>query len=241
LIAQPKISIIIPTFNEEKLGLLPKLLKQVSAIDSVEVICVDSDSTDNTKEVIKEFKAVLLNVKTNSRAKRQNEGIKIAKGEIIFLHHPRSIIDPMSLKYLIKNHSNIIWGGLTHRFDKSHYLLKFTSWYSNRIRAKFSSILYLDHCIFFRRDLLQNDLTPVPEVDIFEDTYFSIKLKKLSKVKPIILPFTSMTSAIRFESNGIWLQAIMNQILKICFKLHIPHKIMNKIYEKGLSLNSRYK
>ena len=215
-------------------------------MDFVEVICVDSFSKDNTVQIIESKKAPEFNIRmiqceTNSRAKRLNIGIKEAIGEVVFLHHPRSIIDRNSLNYLAENYNQLSWGGLTHKFDRNHYLLKFTSWYSNQIRGKWRSILYLDHCIFFRRELLENDKSPVPEVDIFEDTYLSLKLKKITKSSAVILPFNSQTSAIRFEKNGIWLQAIMNQILKICYMLNVPHKTMNKIYEKGLSLNSRYK
>ncbi len=241
LSSRPIISIIIPTFNEEKLGLLPKILNVFEGISFVEVICVDSNSSDDTKNIISKYNAKIITCETNSRAKRLNAGINASSGEIILLHHPRSIIDVEAIHYLSKNVKKIKWGGLRHKFNNGHYLLNFTSWYSNQVRGKLRSILYLDHCIYFKREFLVDDASPVPEVDIFEDTYLSLKLKKISKTSAVILDYNSETSAIRFETNGIWLQAFMNQVLKLCYMLKVPHKMMNKIYEKGLSLNSRYK
>ena len=108
----------------------------------------------------------------------------------------------------------------------------------NFIRGDFRKIYYLDHCIFFQKDLVGSDKNFVPDVDIFEDTYLSQKLAKISF--PTRLRFTSTTSAIRFQKNGVWRQAILNQILKAGFLLGISKTFMNKVYEKGLNLNSKY-
>ena len=58
-------------------------------------------------------------------------------------------------------------------------------------------------------------------------------------MKAQLLPFISTTSAIRFTKNGLWTQALMNQILKLGFHIGVPHDTMNKIYERGLNLNSK--
>jgi hypothetical protein len=175
----------------------------------------------------------------HSRAARLNIGFHRAKGEIILFHHPRSVVEHGGIRYLIERSLDSnrppSWGGFTHQFDYSHKLLKFTSWYSNQIRGAWRGILYLDHCIYFDSKLWTQDL---PDIDVFEDTVLSQRLRKLCQ--PIILPFLSTTSAIRFETNGVWKQAIINQVLKIAFYLHIPHALMNRFYEKGLGLNSNY-
>ena len=134
--------------------------------------------------------------------------------------------------------NEVTWGGLTHKFDVKHPLLKFTSWYSNMVRGRIREILYLDHCIFFKRSLLSEE-APVPEVDIFEDTLLSLKLKRISHLE--ILPFISLTSSIRFTHRGIFFQAIVNQLMKVGYFLNFSDKWMNRLYEGSLRLNSRYK
>lgn len=172
-----------------------------------------------------------------SRAERLNIGFHKSRGSIVLFHHPRSFVEPAGIQQLIDlsemQNREEMWGGFTHQFDKAHWLLKFTSWYSNEIRGKGKGILYLDHCIFFSRELWKQN---IPHVEIFEDTLLSYNF--LKKSKPVILPFKSQTSAVRFEKNGLWRQSLMNQVLKIGFFLKVPHTTMNLIYEKGLGLNN---
>lgn len=214
------LSIVVPTDRETNCALLQMALRAFDSIGDIEVICVAKHEAP-------------------SRAARLNLGFHRAQGEIVLFHHPRSFVDPTGIRFLVKisqrPNRELLWGGFTHQFDMHHRLLKFTSWYSNRVRARLRGILYLDHCIFFDRRLWRIDL---PNVDIFEDTLLSYEFRKVTM--PVVLPYTSTTSAIRFKKNGIYLQAILNQLLKLAFHAHIPHSRLNRVYEGGLELNSKY-
>jgi GT2 family glycosyltransferase len=129
------------------------------------------------------------------------------------------------------------WGAFTHQFSISHPLLDFTSWYSNYIRGGLRSIYYLDHCIFAQKQLLL-DVGLLPDIDIFEDTEICLRLKKQGK--PIRLPFISQTSAVRFQVQGIYQQALKNQYLKWLYYFNRSDTKMNRLYEKGLELNTKY-
>lgn len=76
-----KISIIIPTYNEEKC--LPVLLDSIKKqdADNYEVIVADADSSDNTVSIAKEYSAKV--VKGGMPAVGRNNGAKVAKGEIL--------------------------------------------------------------------------------------------------------------------------------------------------------------
>lgn len=231
------LSIVLPTFNESRGGYLPRILQNLAKLSDAEVIVVDGGSVDDSLQLIEQSVVKLIQLPNSTRAARLNKGIEASNGEVILLHHPRSIVGSNALKRIYETCSgnNEAWGGLTHKFDAEHPLLKFTSWYSNRIRCDRRGIVYLDHCIFFNRALVV-DGPLIPDVPIFEDTELSKLLRK--KSRPVRLMEVAETSAIRFQQNGMLKQAVLNQLLKIAYYLKLPRTRMNNTYEKGLDLNN---
>lgn len=230
------LSIILPTQNEMRSGLLNPIMSSLAQVVDAEVIVVDGDSDDGTLELLSNFDLKLIAAPGASRAAKLNAGIAAASGDMIFLHHPRSLVQPESFLQIAElgKERARVWGGLSHRFDYEHPLLRFTSWYSNRIRCDRSGILYLDHCIFFDGGFKEEGFK-IPDVDIFEDTELSKLLRRHSR--PVRLPAVARTSAIRFRRNGIYRQALLNQRMKLAYYLNFPHDKMNRQYEKGLNLN----
>lgn len=233
------LSIIIPTYNEIKNKMIqtsfPKLYELSKSSKDLEVLIIDSFSTDGTLELAKKYNFTISQIQTNSRGIRLNHGIEMALGEMIILHHPRSILSEKGITYLINN-PQLKWGAFKHQFDRQHPLLKFTSFYSNYIRGR-RGIFYLDHCIFSQKILLEK-AGLVPEIEIFEDTELCLRLLKHSP--GALLPYTSITSAIRFDKNGLIKQSLLNQAAKLKYYMNFNHQKINKIYEKNVNLNSTH-
>lgn len=76
-----KISIIIPTYNEEEY--LPKLLESIRSQDftDYEIIVADAQSIDNTREIAKEYGCIV--VEGGLPGPGRNRGAEVAKGEIL--------------------------------------------------------------------------------------------------------------------------------------------------------------
>ncbi len=76
-----KISIIIPTYNEEEY--LPKLLESIKSQDftDYEVIVADAQSDDNTREIAKEYGCIV--VEGGLPGPGRNRGAEVAQGEIL--------------------------------------------------------------------------------------------------------------------------------------------------------------
>ncbi|MFP5081165.1 glycosyltransferase family 2 protein [Pedobacter sp. JCM 36344] len=84
----PLFSIIIRSFNEEKhIGKLIKGIRQQSVFNEVEIILVDSGSTDNTVSIASELGAVIVSIMPEdfSFGRALNIGCRKAKGKFLIL------------------------------------------------------------------------------------------------------------------------------------------------------------
>ncbi len=236
-----KISVVIPVKNEMKLKFHRKIIKSFIGRDNFDLIWVLGKNNDGTFEDLQKLGQKVVTTVKNSRAARLNIGIREAKNDVVLLNHPRSFLTAEALDQVSHYDfsSQQIWGGFTHKFyNNNSPLLKFTSFYSNHVRLRLANVIYLDHCIFFSKSMLSQGEDLVKEVDIFEDTYLSYKLRSIAR--PIRLKGHSITSPVRFESNGFFKQAFLNQKMKLQFHLGTSKIKMNKEYEKNLNLNSTY-
>lgn len=104
----PKISIIVPTYNEGLVikSKLESLLKTSYPNNLYEIIVVDSGSTDNTCDMIRKFRnkgiVLLQQEKRLGKASAINFALKQAKGEIIILSDANSKFQPDSLSKIVQ-------------------------------------------------------------------------------------------------------------------------------------------
>jgi glycosyltransferase involved in cell wall biosynthesis len=240
-----RLSIILPCLNEIRHGYLENILTNLVAqdgeIEIITVVSVSDDGTDNIlEEYIKRYAQVqIVRSLAKNRAQRLNDGIAISTGDIILLHHPATLLPERIVLQLIEQTlgSGGKWGAFRHSFDFTHWLLHFTSWYSDNVRVKQKSLVYLDHCPFIDRQLLAQ-IGNVPDLDIFEDTVLSDRLRQFSK--PLLAKGQVITSARRFRQRGIYRHAMLNQLLKICYHFNIDPRWLNLLYEQKASINVKY-
>jgi glycosyltransferase involved in cell wall biosynthesis len=233
-------SVVLPCFNESRHGYLPKILENLSQqAGNKQLIAVVSPSSDDTLAIVRQFPQVeLIEAAASNRAQRLNVGIAASGGDTVLLHHPATLLPPQNAflqaeATLAK--TGAVWGGFGHSFDLDHWLLRFTSWYSTTQRSR--RILYLDHCIFARRQVLSR-IGGVPDMDIFEDTALSVALRKWGK--PAIASGKIITSARRFKERGIYRQALLNQLLKVMYHSKQDPKRLNWLYERNSQINVSY-
>ncbi len=139
---QPFISIVVPTYNEEKCIKLriENLLAQDYPVDRYEVIVVDSGSTDRTLETAKSYEAVNPNVVVLDEGERKgkasaiNFGSSRAKGDIILVTDANTVFREIVLKEIAPHFKNPKVGAAGGRFVPSNVdnkLVRASSFYWN--------------------------------------------------------------------------------------------------------------
>jgi glycosyltransferase involved in cell wall biosynthesis len=115
------LSIIIPTYNEEKdIGDCLNSLKEQS-YKNFEIIVVDDGSTDKTREIVGKFKKIkLIEGEHKGPGFSRNLGAKKAKGEVLIFVDADMTFDKDYLKNLLKpilENEKVI--GTTHDYEEA--------------------------------------------------------------------------------------------------------------------------
>ncbi|MDP7554830.1 MAG: TIGR04283 family arsenosugar biosynthesis glycosyltransferase [Nitrospinota bacterium] len=222
-----KISIIIPTLNESLL--LQRLLCGLNKIidSQVEIIVVDGGSNDNTLEIASKY-AHQVFVTEQGRATQMNYGAAFAKGEVLFFLHADSMLTTnafQKLKEIVKE-SAYVGGAFRLQIDSNKLLLSIISQVVN-LRSRFFHLVYGDQGIFVRKknflEIGKFLVTP-----LMEDVEFYGRLRASGKT--VILNEKILTSARRWEKEGILYATFRNWLLLIMYYMGIPAKQLEKLY-----------
>ena len=128
----PTVSIIVPAYNAEKniAELIKSLLNQDYPKELFEIIVVDNNSTDRTKEIVKQYPVKLLeeNAVQSSYAAR-NKGILTAKNEILAFVDSDCVATPQwvkeGVKELVSESADLVGGNVEFVYSKKKTAAEF--------------------------------------------------------------------------------------------------------------------
>ncbi len=218
------LTIVIPTLNEENhIFVLLKLILDRPR-DWLEVIVVDGGSTDNTLQLIDNFRTVKLFQAERGKARQMNIGANKAKhSHLLFLHADTSF-EPQFLDETYKQLESTKAGAFTMKFDKRSFWLKLYSWFT---QFNFTIFTYGDQGLLIRKSLFE-ELNGFKEIPILEDIDIIKRIKKRTKFKRLKQVVT--TSSRRFEKYGQIRQQLRNLLIVLAFYLGVSPDYLARFY-----------
>ncbi|UZE97545.1 TIGR04283 family arsenosugar biosynthesis glycosyltransferase [Alkalimarinus alittae] len=223
---QLRISIIIPTLNEEKT--IKKSLKalQLLRLYGAEVIVADGGSRDNTKSECNHLVDCWVDA-PKGRATQMNAGADVARFTAMLFLHADTVLPGNSvnlLKAFIESTS--IWGRFNVRLsgDKKMYRVveSMMNW-----RSMLTGIATGDQAIFVRKAYFER-VGRFPQQPLMEDVALTQKLKKISRPYCIKIPVT--TDSRRWEKHGVWKTILLMWSLRFKYMLGVDVEKLHRQY-----------
>ncbi len=214
--AVAKISIIIPTLNEEKV--LKNTIANIPEDPYTELIVVDGGSTDRTEGIARLYTEKFYRVATPSRSEQMNLGAKYSEGDLLIFLHADSLLPKDGLNKIRDAISSGAIGGAFNLSIKSERSsLRLIAFIAN-IRSRLTRIPYGDQGIFVKKAVFK-EIGGFKSIPLMEDIDFSLRLKKRGKV--VFIKDKIVTSDRRWEREGVIWGTLRNWLLTVLFYLGV--------------------
>ncbi|MCA9037635.1 MAG: TIGR04283 family arsenosugar biosynthesis glycosyltransferase [Planctomycetaceae bacterium] len=239
---QDRLSVIIPTLNEE--SCLPRTLKQFSSLpddSSLEVIVADGGSCDKTISIAESFGARVVSC-NSGRGPQLNSGACISTGEwLLFLHADtllppdyRSQIEQLLAEVPSVNPADrqsqrfIRAGAFRLRIDAEGWIYRIIEAGAN-LRSRWRQMPYGDQAFFIRSgDFF--DVGGFQNWPLMEDFEFSQRIRRCGRFA--LASGSVRTSARRWQKKGVVRTTIRNQLTALAFRLGASPEFLADRYRR---------
>jgi rSAM/selenodomain-associated transferase 2 len=219
------ISVVMPVLNEEKTtaGSLTALM----ALRPHEVIVVDGGSADRTREISAQTGAMVISG-APGRARQMNCGAGQATGDILLFLHADTRLPPTAFHDIVAalKDSRYLGGRFDVDLDGDHWLLKVVGAMINH-RSRITKVATGDQAIFVRRDVFAC-MGGFPDIPLMEDIAFCRALKRRGGIA--CLRSKVLTSARRWETEGVWRTVIKMWTLKLLYFAGVSPITLKRFY-----------
>jgi rSAM/selenodomain-associated transferase 2 len=220
-----KISVIIPALNEETT--IAASLRALSTLEPQQIIVVDGGSRDRTVEICRQF-PVEVAASERGRARQMNCGAALANGDVLLFLHADTRLPLSAFQDVAQalNNPKCLGGRFDVELEGAHWVLKIISALIN-YRSRMTKVGTGDQAIFVRRKVFQR-LGGYPDIPLMEDIAFGRAIKRLGEVA--CLRSRVITSARRWESDGIWRTIVKMWMLKFLYLAGVSPARLKRYY-----------
>ena len=206
-------SVIIPARNEEEQ--IAETIEQVVRAGVAEVIVVDGESTDRTRDVARASGAKVL-TSASGRGEQQNLGARVATGDVLlFLHADTHLPSDFAEQIATAlRRDGVSAGAFRLRIDAPGRPLRLVEQLANW-RSRVFQLPYGDQAIFLKAETFR-DAGGFADIPLMEDFDLMRRLRRLGRIE--LTPAAVTTSARRWRKLGVWRATWTNQL---CILAHL--------------------
>ncbi len=221
-----KISVVIPTFNEEKYvgKLLASLSQQTIPRAEYEIIIVDGGSKDKTVEVCSRYVDKVITQETPTVGGARNDGVRNAEANLVFTTDADCIATPNLLEKIIHDFNThpevvMVYGVVTpiERNFKNTFLVELNNVFV-KILYRFKIYMSIGSNIAFKKKHFMG-IRGFPAVGAGDDYGLQFRMRKIGRIlfDGKLRVYFSMR---RYEKYGFvrsfyeWLYNVFSELLK---------------------------
>jgi len=219
------ISVVVPMLNEERT--IAATLLALTQLKPHELILVDGGSSDATPAICRQLGVDVL-TSPRGRAAQMNYGARRATGDVLLFLHADTRLPPTAFNDIrdALGDPRVVGGRFDMQLDGDHWMLRVIGAMIS-LRSRLSKVGTGDQGIFVRREVFQR-MGGFPEIPLMEDIALCRALKRLGAVA--CLRSRVITSARRWESDGVWRTIFRMWLLKSLYLMGVSPARLKKFY-----------
>lgn len=245
-----KISVIIPAYNESQN--IKQCLDSVceQTLRSIEIICIDDGSTDDTVEILKQYasnddRIVILRQENQGAGVARNYGLHAARGEFVcFLDADDWYPAPSVLRNLLiaaKNNNAKICGGSFSNYRNGKINTVFEGILSNYTFTEHKMMLFSDyqfdygyHRFIYDLELLKENEITFPKYLRYQDPVFFVKTmlaaKRFYTISQVVYVYRKNDKKLKWTKEKVYdLLSALKENLEIAKENELDEMVYNTV------------
>ncbi len=226
------VSIIIPVLHEAG-GINDVIdhLRRLRPAIAREIIIVDGDPRGGTIKSIK-HRGVIAAIAETGRACQMNRGASLASGDILLFLHADTLLplDALTGITTAMEDGRFVAGAFDLGISSNSLLFRITEHYA-ALRTRLTRIPFGDQALFIRKSYFEK-IGGFAAIPLMEDVEIMKRIRKRGDTI-IIIPDRVMTSARRWEREGILRCTLRNWALQLSYALGVKPERLVKWYKEN--------